>query len=179
MTSNVCPAIRSKGPSLVGWMVRTDSGRSWLGNGAQEDWSGTDRFDLRQPDAAQCCVRANYADLAVIAATLANSGVNRRTGMQALPTGCVRDVLSVMFSTGRYEFSGHWAYRVGLPSKSGLAGTLLAVIPGRHGVAVYSSPLDSNGKSARGIRVFEGLSWQLALHAFEPGAPVQAGPGPA
>ncbi len=118
--------------------------------------------------AAQCCVRANCADLAVIAATLANCGVNPRTGTQALPIGCVRDVLSVMFSSGLYEFSGQWAYRVGMPSKSGLAGTLLAVIPGRLGVAVYSPPLDSNRKSARGVRVLADLSERLEGHVFSP-----------
>lgn len=114
----------------------------------------------------QCSVRAHAGDLAWMAATLANRGRHPRTGVRVLAPRYVNDVLSVMFFCGLYEFSGQWAYRVGLPAKSSLSGALLAVVPGRMGVAVFSPRLDEHRKSARGVLLLEELSQQLALHVF-------------
>lgn len=116
--------------------------------------------------ATQCSVGVCCEDLAMIAATLANSGINPRTEARALAPDFVKDLLSVMFSSGLYEFSGQWAYKVGLPAKSGLAGSILAVVPGRMGVAIYSPPLDSNHKSTRGVGVLTDLSERLNTHVF-------------
>ena len=112
----------------------------------------------------QCSVQVTCRDLAVAAATLAASGTNPVTGVQALPSDHVKDVLSLMLSCGMYDHSGEWAYRIGIPAKSGVSGGILAVVPGQAGVAVVSPRLDAKGNSVRGLRVFEDLSAEYRLH---------------
>ncbi len=121
----------------------------------------------------QCSVRVDCHDLALMAATLANGGRNPVSGELAISRRHVRHVLSVMFSSGMYDFSGQWAYRVGLPAKSGLSGAILAVVPGRFGVAVYSPRLGDHSKSVRGVETCEDLARRLKLHVFEAGPPAQ------
>ncbi len=77
----------------------------------------------------QCSLLVNSHDLAVMGATLANNGVNPLTERRALSAEYIKDVLSVMYSCGMYDFSGEWGYRVGLPAKSGVGGGILAVVP--------------------------------------------------
>ena len=113
-----------------------------------------------------CSVRVNTTQLATLAATLANAGVNPRSGQRALSPVALRDVLTVMFTCGLYEQSGLWAYRVGVPAKSGVSGGFMAVVPGVLGVGVFSPRLNSGGNSVRGIRVCEGLTNILNLHVF-------------
>ncbi|TVQ60960.1 MAG: glutaminase A [Phycisphaerales bacterium] len=113
-----------------------------------------------------CSITVNTVQLATMAATLANAGVNPRTSTRAISPVSLRDVLTVMFTCGLYEQSGRWAYRVGIPAKSGVSGGFMAVVPGRLGVAVYSPRLNTGGNSVRGIRVCEALSTQLGLHVF-------------
>ncbi|MBS2038832.1 glutaminase A [bacterium] len=115
----------------------------------------------------QCSLLVTSSDLAWMAATLANGGVNPGSGVRALPRQYVRDLLSVMFTCGLYDFSGEWAYRVGLPAKSGVGGGMLAVAPGRLGIGVYSPLLDERGTSVRAIRVCQELSSRLGLHVFD------------
>jgi glutaminase len=79
----------------------------------------------------------------------------------------VRDVLSVMATAGMYDAAGDWLYDVGLPAKSGVAGGVVAVLPGRLGIGVFSPPLDARGNSVRGVRVCEELSRSLDLHVFK------------
>lgn len=114
----------------------------------------------------QCSVRVTAKDLAVMAATLASGGVNPLTGVRAISSEYVQDLLSVMHTCGMYDFAGAWAYEVGFPAKSGVGGGIIAVAPGRMGLAVFSPPLDERGNSVRGIRVFEALSRKLKLHIF-------------
>ena len=114
----------------------------------------------------QCSVLVDCRDLALMAATLANDGVHPLTGVTALPKACTTDVLSVMATCGMYDYSGEWTYHVGLPAKSGVAGGILAVLPGRLGIGVYSPPLDARGNSVRGIAVCTALSTTLGLHLF-------------
>ena len=98
-------------------------------------------------------------------ATLANAGVHPLTGARALAADSVRDILALMFTCGMYDSAGRWAYTVGLPAKSGVSGALLAVVPGRMGLAVYSPRLDRHGHSVRGLEVFKAWSrdWRLGL----------------
>jgi glutaminase len=119
----------------------------------------------------QCSVLVTCRDLAVMGATLANQGVNPITGERALAAEYVRDVLSVMYTCGMYDYAGEWAYRVGLPAKSGVGGGIMAVVPGQAGIAVFSPLLDVHGNSVRGIRVCEDLSERFALHVFDGRAP--------
>jgi glutaminase len=118
----------------------------------------------------QCAVSVTCFDLAVMAATLANRGRNPLTGMVALDEQHVESVLSVMSTCGMYDASGDWMFRIGLPAKSGVAGGVLAVLPGQLGVAVFSPRLDSHGNSTRGIKVCERIAADFDLHPmhFQP-----------
>jgi glutaminase len=119
----------------------------------------------------QCSILVTCRDLAMMAATLANGGVHPLTQERALPPEYVRDILSLMYTCGMYDFAGEWAYRVGLPAKSGVGGGIIAVVPGQAGIAVFSPPLDARGNSVRGIRVCEELSQRFGLHIFDCHAP--------
>jgi glutaminase len=116
----------------------------------------------------QCSTLVSCRDLAVIAATLASTGFNPVTRERVLREDTVRNVLSVMASCGMYDSAGDWLYTVGLPAKSGVAGGIIAVLPGQLGIAVYSPPLDVHGNSVRGIKVCEDLSDELHLHVMSP-----------
>lgn len=115
----------------------------------------------------QCSLMVNCRDLAVMAATLANRGINPLTQERAVAAGYVKDILSVMYTCGMYNFAGEWAYKVGLPAKSGVSGGIIAVVPNLLGIAVFSPPLDTHGNSVRGIKVCEALSRQFELHVFD------------
>ena len=116
----------------------------------------------------QCSMMVTCRDLAVMAATLANRGINPVTGDRAVPTRYIRDILSVMYTCGMYNFAGQWAYTVGIPAKSGVSGGIIAIVPRQVGIAVFSPPLDAHGNSVRGIKVCEELSRQFELHMFDP-----------
>src|SRR5438046_3698877 len=105
-----------------------------------------------------------WHDLALMAATLANRGVNPVTGKRAIRGEYVENVLSVMGSCGMYDFAGEWIYKIGVPAKSGVSGGIIAVLPGQFGIGVFSPPLDSRGNSVRGIAVCRELSRDLNLH---------------
>src|SRR5207244_13011939 len=110
-------------------------------------------------------------DLGVMAATLANRGVNPVTGKQAIRGEYVENVLSVMGSCGMYDFAGEWIYKIGMPAKSGVSGGIIAVLPGQLGIGVFSPPLDSRSNSVRGICVCDDLSRSLAMHLFNRPSP--------
>jgi glutaminase len=114
----------------------------------------------------QCSVCVTCQDLAIMAATLANGGVNPATGERALIPHYVRDVLSVMHTCGMYDFAGQWAYRIGIPAKSGVSGGIMAVVPGKLGIGIFSPGLDAYGNSVRGTAVCEEISERLGLHIF-------------
>ena len=114
----------------------------------------------------QCSIRVTCRDLALIGATLANGGVNPTTGARAIAETYLDNVLSVMATCGMYDFSGEWLYRTGLPAKSGVGGGIIAVQPGRLGIAVFSPRLDPQGNSVRGIAVCRELAANLGLHLF-------------
>jgi glutaminase len=114
----------------------------------------------------QCSVQVTSIDLAVMAATLSNGGVNPITGERALPLRHVREVLSVMHTCGMYDAAGQWAFDVGVPAKSGVCGGIMALVPGKGGIGVYSPGLDAYGNSVRGIGVCREISDRLGLHVF-------------
>ena len=119
----------------------------------------------------QCSMMVNGRDLAVMAATLANGGVNPITQERALDERYVQDVISVMLTCGMYDYSGEWAYQVGIPAKSGVGGGITAVVPGKLGIGTFSPPLDAKGNSVRGIRVCQSLSRDFGLHLFNAAKP--------
>jgi glutaminase len=127
----------------------------------------------------QCSVGVNTKDLAVMAATLAAGGRNPVTGKQVLAQQHVPAVLAVMATAGLYENTGEWLYRTGLPAKSGVGGGLIAVSPGKFGIAVVSPPLDSAGNSVRGQKAIAFISGALGGNplAAHPPATAMAGDG--
>jgi glutaminase len=112
----------------------------------------------------QCSILVTARDLAVMAATLANGGTCPLTGETAFDAQHVPRILSVMATCGMYDFAGEWIYRIGMPSKSGVGGGIIGVLPGQMAIAVFSPPLDARGNSVRGIRVFNDLSDDFGLH---------------
>src|ERR1700704_4997393 len=112
----------------------------------------------------QCAILVTARDIAVMAATLANRGINPVTGEQVLSAYAISRTLSVMTSSGMYDYAGEWIYRVGIPAKSGVGGGILAALPARLGLGSYSPKLDKHGNSVRGIKVCEALSSHYNLH---------------
>ena len=115
----------------------------------------------------QCSLRVTTRDLAVMAATLANRGVNPLSGERVVPEPVIRQVLSVMSTCGMYDAAGDWATQVGIPAKSGVAGGLIGALPGQIGIATFSPRLDLHGTSARGAALFERFSSDMGLHLME------------
>ncbi|HWN27014.1 MAG TPA: glutaminase A, partial [Actinomycetospora sp.] len=115
---------------------------------------------------SMCSVRVNTCELSALGATLANGGVNPVTGERALDGRHVRDVVSVMMTCGMYDAVGEWTTDVGIPAKSGVSGGIVAVMPGRLGLATFSPGLDAHGNPVRGQAVFRELSARYGLHMF-------------
>ncbi len=112
----------------------------------------------------QCSVLVTARDLALMAATLANGGVNPLNGERVLSAYAVSRTLSVMTSSGMYDFAGEWIYRVGIPAKSGVGGGIIAALPAQFGLGSFSPLLDEHGNSVRGLKVCEELSAHFDLH---------------
>jgi glutaminase len=116
----------------------------------------------------QCSIGVNARDLATMAATLAAGGRNPVTGKQVIDADKVPGVLAVMATAGLYDDSGKWLYHTGLPAKSGVGGGLIAVSPGKFGIAVVSPPLDDAGNSVRAQRAITLISNQLGGNPLAP-----------
>jgi glutaminase len=114
----------------------------------------------------QCSVNANAKDLATMAATLANGGKNPVTGKQLVKVENVPGILAVMAMAGLYDNSGKWLYATGLPAKSGVGGGLIAVSPGRFGIAAVSPPLDDAGNSVRAQKAITDVSNALGGNPY-------------
>merc|ERR1719336_191137 len=114
-----------------------------------------------------CSIEMTTASMAVLAGTLANGGICPITGERVLACDAVKNVLSLMYSCGMYNYSGQFAFQVGLPAKSGVSGIVILVIPNIVGFALYSPPLDGIGNSARGVMFAEELVKLYEFHAFD------------
>jgi glutaminase len=114
----------------------------------------------------QCAISVNARDLAMMAATLANGGRNPVTKVQAMRAENVPEVLAVMATAGLYDDSGKWLYTTGLPAKSGVGGGILAVSPGKFGIAVISPPLDEAGNSVKAQRAIADISNALGGNPY-------------
>ena len=117
----------------------------------------------------QCSIGVNAKDLATMAATLAAGGKNPVTGKQVLDAAKVPGVLAVMATAGLYDDSGKWLYHTGLPAKSGVGGGIIAVSPGKFGIAVISPPLDDAGNSIRAQRAIADISNALGGNPYAVG----------
>ncbi len=116
----------------------------------------------------QCCsIESCVADTSVAAATLANSGANPLTGDKIFSESTVQHCMSLMLSCGMYDFSGEFAFHVGLPAKSGVSGVILVVVPNVMGIAIYSPRLDALGNSVRGVEFCERLVDRYNFHIYD------------
>jgi glutaminase len=112
----------------------------------------------------QCSLQVTAVDLAVMAATLANGGINPRTGVTVVQPQVAEHVLAVMATCGMYDYAGEWLLRVGLPAKSGVAGGLVAASPGQFGIGLFSPPLDERGNSVRAVAASHELAERFQIH---------------
>jgi len=116
----------------------------------------------------QCSVGVNVIQLARMGATLANNGKNPVTGEQIIKPENVPYILSAMTMAGLYDGSGGWAWKVGLPAKSGVGGGIVAVVPGKGAIAVFSPRLDEAGNSVKAQKVIEYVTNKLDFNVFSP-----------
>ena len=114
----------------------------------------------------QCSIGVNAKDLAVMASTLAFGGRNPVTKKQVMDASKIPGVLAVMSTAGLYDDSGKWLYHTGLPAKSGVGGGIIAVSPGKFGIAVVSPPLDDAGNSVRAQRAITEISNALGGNPY-------------
>lgn len=114
----------------------------------------------------QCAINVNTKDLAIMAATLANGGTNPVTKKRVVSPATVEHVLPVMATAGLYDDSGIWFYNVGLPAKSGVGGGIIAVAPGKYGIAAFSPRLDEAGNSVRAQKAITDIVNKLNLNPY-------------
>ncbi len=114
----------------------------------------------------QCSVAVTAHDLAVMGATLANGGTNPLTHQRVVSPENAARVLSVMLTAGFYETTGTWSFDVGVPSKSGVGGGIVAVVPGRYAIGTFAPPLDEAGNSVRGQKAVESIVKSLGGNIF-------------
>ncbi|WP_143962487.1 glutaminase A [Litoribacter populi] len=114
-----------------------------------------------------CSIGINIDDLAHAAATLANYGTSPSNGIKVFEHDTVKDMLSLMLSCGMYDHSGEFAFNVGIPSKSGVDGGMIAVIPELMGISIYSPPLDEHGNTVRGVKFCEKLVEKFNFHKHD------------
>jgi len=114
----------------------------------------------------QCSTTITCEMGAIMSATLANRGVCPTTNTTVVSEEAVKDCLKLMYGCGMYDYSGQFAFEVGLPAKSGVSGCIMLVVPNVMGICVWSPPLDDNGNSAKGIEFCKRLNEELDLHIF-------------
>lgn len=121
----------------------------------------------------QSSLAVTARDLAVMAATLADGGVNPVTRERVVDAETCTHVLAIMTTAGLYEASGDWLFDIGLPGKSGVGGGIVAVAPGKGGLGTFAPPLDAAGNSVRGRLAATFLSASLGLNLFASNAAVE------
>ncbi len=135
---------------------------------AKYDRIYADPFESVDVYTKQCSVGVNATQLARMGATLANNGVNPATGEQVIKAEDVPHILSTMAMAGLYDGSGGWAWKVGLPAKSGVGGGIVAIAPGKGAIAVFAPPLDEAGNSVKAQEVIDYISERLNYNLFSP-----------
>ncbi|KAI3384040.1 hypothetical protein SNEBB_002436 [Seison nebaliae] len=128
---------------------------------------GTNLMDVMEFYFQLCSVEVTCESASVMAATLANSGINPLTNERVLDAESVKHTLTLMHSCGMYDYSGEMAFKVGLPAKSGVSGAILIVIPNTAGFCLWSPPLDRLGNSVRGMQFCEELINIYNFHQYD------------
>ncbi len=116
----------------------------------------------------QCSVGVTTRDLAIMGATLANGGVNPKTGKRLINEAYVPELLAIMLTAGFYDGSGYWSMTAGLPSKTGVGGGIVSVVPGKMAIAAFSPRLDEYGNSVRAQNAIRHIAGQLGVGIFGP-----------
>jgi glutaminase len=116
----------------------------------------------------QCSIGVNAKDLAVMGATLSNGGVNPLTGKRLMPAAHVPELLAIMATAGFYDESGEWMFNAGLPSKTGVGGGIVSVVPGRMAIAAFSPRLNEAGNSVRAMRAIRQIAGELGVGLYGP-----------
>ena len=114
----------------------------------------------------QCAINVNAKDLAVMAATLSNGGTNPITKKKVVSPETSAFTLSIMATAGLYDDSGQWLFAVGLPGKSGVGGGIIAVCPGKFGIAVISPPLNVVGNSVKAQKTIYEIVKELKMNPY-------------
>jgi glutaminase len=135
---------------------------------AKYDRIYADPFESVDIYTKQCSVGVNATQLARMGATLANNGINPATGEQVIKAEAIPHILSTMTEAGLYDGSGGWAWRVGLPAKSGVGGGIVAIVPGKGAIAVFAPPLDEAGNSVKAQKVIEYVANKLNYNLYSP-----------
>ena len=128
----------------------------------------SDPMDACDVYTRQCSTLVTCDDLATLGGTLANNGVNPITGKRVISPKNIVPALAEMTMEGMYQFSGDWDFLVGLPSKSGVGGGVVAVVPGKMAIAGFSPPLDKAGNSVRAMQMIRHVANQLNLNIYNP-----------
>ena len=128
---------------------------------------GTDLVETLEFYFQLCSLELSVDSFSVVAASLANGGICPITGDPVLKPSTVQKCLSLMYSCGMYDFSGEWAFRVGLPAKSGVSGIVLVVVPNVMGIAVWAPRLDEHGNSVRGVEFCQRLVQEFNFHNYD------------
>jgi glutaminase len=116
----------------------------------------------------QCSIGVNTRNLAVMGATLANGGVNPVTGRRLMPVEHVPELLAIMATAGFYDESGEWMFSAGLPSKTGVGGGIVSVVPGKFAIAAFSPRLNEAGNSIRSMRAIRHIAGELGVGLYGP-----------
>lgn len=116
----------------------------------------------------QCSIGVSARDLGMMGATLANQGVNPKTGKRIMPARHVPELLAIMATAGFYDESGDWMYDAGLPAKTGVGGGIVAVVPAKFAIATFSARLNTAGNSVRGLRAIRDIAGELGVGVFGP-----------
>jgi glutaminase len=135
---------------------------------AKYDRIYADPFESVDIYTKQCSVGVNASQLARMGATLANNGANPATGERVIKRGNISHILSTMTMAGLYDGSGGWAWKVGLPAKSGVGGGIVAIAPGKGAIAVFAPPLDEAGNSVKAQKVIDYVAEKLDYNLYSP-----------
>ncbi len=113
-----------------------------------------------------CSLEVTVKDLAQIARIIANNGLNPETHVRYFSPETARMTKAIMSTCGMYDSSGEFALTVGIPSKSGVGGGIMSVVPGKFGIGIVGPALDEKGNSAAGVELLNRLSTTYGLSIF-------------
>ena len=158
---------------LMGEVYESEYTTAWSNRGIANNLFNYERL-YSDPEEAlrvytkQSSVGVTTRQLAIMGATLANGGVNPKTGKRLLDERHVPELLAIMLTAGFYDESGYWSAWAGLPAKTGVGGGIVAVVPGKFGIAAFSPRLNEAGNSVRAQKAIQHIAGELGVGIFGP-----------